>query len=141
MPANISPSPTGSWSGTALAPRRAFIMSTTPRKSAPGGPSCSRRRSGERRTCRPAPDGLRLRLHTADGAEQGNGTVQDAQRALDFDREVDVAWGVDDVHAVVTPEAGGRALVMVMPRSFSCSIQSIVAAPSWTSPMRCSRPV
>jgi hypothetical protein len=25
--------------------------------------------------------------------------------------------------------------VMVMPRSCSCSIQSIVAAPSWTSPI------
>ena len=33
------------------------------------------------------------------------------------------------------------ALVIVMPRSFSCSIQSIVAAPSCTSPIRCSTPV
>ena len=29
------------------------------------------------------------------------------------------------------------AEVMVMPRSCSCSIQSMVAVPSWTSPMRC----
>jgi hypothetical protein len=28
------------------------------------------------------------------------------------------------------------AAVMEMPRSCSCSIQSMVAAPSWTSPMR-----
>jgi hypothetical protein len=27
------------------------------------------------------------------------------------------------------------AAVMVMPRSCSCGIQSIVAAPSWTSPI------
>ena len=31
--------------------------------------------------------------------------------------------------------------VIVMPRSCSCSIQSIVAAPSWTSPILCERPV
>src|SRR6056297_3091333 len=33
------------------------------------------------------------------------------------------------------------AEVIVIPRSCSCSIQSIVAAPSCTSPMRCDRPV
>ena len=31
--------------------------------------------------------------------------------------------------------------VMVMPRSRSCSIQSITAAPSWTSPILCETPV
>ena len=31
--------------------------------------------------------------------------------------------------------------VMVMPRSCSCSIQSMVAAPSWTSPILCDLPV
>ncbi len=31
--------------------------------------------------------------------------------------------------------------VMVMPRSCSCAIQSIVAAPSCTSPSLCVRPV
>jgi hypothetical protein len=33
------------------------------------------------------------------------------------------------------------AEVIVMPRSCSCSIQSIVAAPSWTSPILCDLPV
>ena len=33
------------------------------------------------------------------------------------------------------------AEVIVMPRSCSCSIQSMVAVPSWTSPMRCVLPV
>ncbi len=33
------------------------------------------------------------------------------------------------------------ALVIVMPRSCSCSIQSIVAVPSWTSPILCETPV
>ena len=31
--------------------------------------------------------------------------------------------------------------VMVMPRSCSCSIQSMMAVPSWTSPSLCVRPV
>jgi hypothetical protein len=31
--------------------------------------------------------------------------------------------------------------VIVMPRSCSCAIQSIVAAPSWTSPILWERPV
>ena len=33
------------------------------------------------------------------------------------------------------------AEVMVMPRSCSCSIQSMMAVPSWTSPSLCVRPV
>src|SRR5712691_2622850 len=53
------------------------------------------------------PDGLRLRLNTCDRVEHGDGAVENAQRALDFGREVDVARRVDDVDAVVTPEAGG----------------------------------
>ena len=31
--------------------------------------------------------------------------------------------------------------VIVMPRSCSCAIQSITAAPSWTSPILCVMPV
>ena len=38
-----------------------------------------------------APHGLGLRLDAADGAEDADRAVEDAQRALDFDGEVDVA--------------------------------------------------
>src|SRR6185369_13833966 len=55
-----------------------------------------------------APDGLRLRLDAGDGVEDGDGAVEDAQAALDLDREVDVAGRVDDVDPVVLPLAGGR---------------------------------
>ena len=55
-----------------------------------------------------APDGLRLRLDAGDGVEDGDGAVEDAQRALDLDGEVDVARRVDDVDAVVLPLACGR---------------------------------
>src|SRR6185369_2021373 len=55
-----------------------------------------------------APHGLRLRLYAGNAVERCNRAVEHAQRTLDFDREVDVAGGVDDVQAVVVPEAGRR---------------------------------
>ena len=41
-----------------------------------------------------------------DGIEDNDASIQDAQAALDFDREVDMAGGIDDVDAVVGPIAG-----------------------------------
>jgi len=55
-----------------------------------------------------APDRLGLGLDATDGAEDSNGTVKDAQRALDLDREVHVAGGVDDLDTMVFPEARRR---------------------------------
>ncbi len=54
------------------------------------------------------PDGLRLRLDAGNRVEYGDGAIQHAQRALDLGGEVDVPRRVDDVDAVVAPEAGGR---------------------------------
>ena len=54
------------------------------------------------------PDRLGLRLDPADRAEDRAGAVQDAQGPLDLDGEVDVAGRVDDLDAVVLPEAGRR---------------------------------
>ena len=48
-----------------------------------------------------APHGLGLRLHAADRAQHEHGAVEHAQRTLDFDGEVDVPGGVDDVEAVL----------------------------------------
>ena len=47
-----------------------------------------------------APHRLGLRLDAGDRVEHRHRTVEHAQRALDFDREVDVAGRVDDVDAV-----------------------------------------
>ena len=55
-----------------------------------------------------AVDGDRLRLHAGDGAQHQDGAVEHPQCALDFDREVDVAWGVDDVEVVAVPFQVGR---------------------------------
>ena len=54
-----------------------------------------------------APHRLGLGLHAGHRVEDGDGAVEDAQRPLDFHREVDVARGVDDVDPVVAPRAGG----------------------------------
>ena len=82
-----------------------------------------------------APHRLGLGLDAGDGVEDGDGAVEDAQRALDLDGEVDVAGRVDDVDPVVVPWQVVAADVIVMPRSCSWGIQSMVALPSWTSPI------
>ena len=51
-----------------------------------------------------APDGLGLRLDAGDRVEDGDRAVEDAQAALDLDREVHVPGRIDDVDAMVTPE-------------------------------------
>ena len=53
-----------------------------------------------------APDRLRLRLDAALRAESRHRAVEDAQRTLHFDGEVDVARRVDDVDPVAFPGAG-----------------------------------
>ena len=53
------------------------------------------------------PHGFRLGFNTGNGVEHAHGTVEHAQRAFNFNGEVNVAGGVDDVDAAVFPEAGG----------------------------------
>ncbi len=48
---------------------------------------------------------------------------------------------VDTPSSVRSQKVVVAAEVMVMPRSCSCSIQSMVAAPSCTSPILCDLPV
>jgi hypothetical protein len=62
------------------------------------------------------PDGFRLRLDTADGAEDGAGAVEHTQRALHLDGEIHVPRRIDDVDPVLRillihalPEAGRRS--------------------------------
>jgi len=82
----------------------------------------------------PAAHGLGLRLHAGDGVEDGHGAVEDAERTLHLDREVDVARRVDDVDAVVAPEARRRGGRDGDPALLLLHHQSIVAVPSCTSP-------
>ena len=81
-----------------------------------------------------APDGLGLRLDAGDGVEDDDPAVEHAEAPLDLDREVDVAGRIDDVDAMSPQKQVVAAAVIVIPRSCSWAIQSMVAAPSWTSP-------
>src|SRR5262245_60100776 len=53
-----------------------------------------------------SPDGLGLRLNTTNGAKDGDRAIQYAKRPFDLSREVNVSRRIDDVDAVVVPEAG-----------------------------------
>ena len=96
------------------------------------------------------PHRLGLRLHALAGVEHRHRPIQDAQGALHLDGEVHVSRRVQDVDAVWSAGEGPRiglqkavvaAEVMVMPRCFSCTIQSSSVEPARTSPMAWMRPV
>jgi hypothetical protein len=55
-----------------------------------------------------APDGFGLRLDAGVAVQHRHGAVEDAQRTLDFNGEVHVSGGVDDVQALALPEGGRR---------------------------------
>jgi hypothetical protein len=54
------------------------------------------------------PYGFGLRLDALIAVEHAYRAVEHAQRPLDFDREIDVTGGVDDVETLVQPERGRR---------------------------------
>src|SRR6185369_7538677 len=56
-----------------------------------------------------APDGFGLRFDALVRIEHAYRAVEHAQRTLDFNGEVDVAGGVDDVQTLAVPERGGRS--------------------------------
>lgn len=87
------------------------------------------------------PDGFRLGLNACNRVKYRNCTVQNAERTLNLYGKVNVTRRIDDVNAVVFQKQVVAAEVMVMPRSCSCSIQSMVAAPSWVSPILWFTPV
>jgi len=84
------------------------IWSKVRLKSARCGPSCDEANARHAVLVGLAPDGFRLGLDAGDRVEHGDRAVEHAQRALDFSGEVDVARRVDDVDAVIAPEAGRR---------------------------------
>ena len=55
------------------------------------------------------PNGFGLWLYASNTVEHGNCTIENTQRALNLDREVDVARGIDDVDLVVVPSTGGSS--------------------------------
>ena len=54
-----------------------------------------------------SPNGFRLRFDTRDSVKDSNGAVKNSERSFNFDGEVNVSGGVNDVDDVVVPQAGG----------------------------------
>ena len=107
-PLNSDSAPMGSWMTAGRASRRSRIISTVRSKSAPmRSILLTKQMRGHVVLVGLAPHRLGLGLHAGHGVEDGDGAVEDAQRALHLDGEVDVARGVDDVDPVVAPRAGG----------------------------------
>jgi len=49
-------------------------------------------------------DSQGLTLHSAHGAQNQNGTIQNSKGALHFHREIHVTWGVDNIDVGVLPQ-------------------------------------
>lgn len=64
--------------------------------------------TGDFRVVRVAPVSLGLWLNAAGSAENANAAVENFKGAINFDGEVNVAWGVDDVELVAVPETSSR---------------------------------
>ena len=148
-PSKFSSAPIGTCIGTGFAPRRAFSWSTTLSKSAPMRSillTNARRGTPYLLAWRQTVSDCGCTPPTAQNTNTAPSSTR--KRTLDFDREVDVSGRVDDVEAVLRNERSMpvqkqvvAADVIVMPRSCSCSIQSMVAAPSCTSPILWLTPV
>ena len=156
MPSSLSSAPIGIWTGIGTAPVRSLIIRTQLKKSAPGLVHLVDEHDPRNLVAVGLPpDRFGLRLHTRIAVKQHDGTVKHGQRAFHLDGEIDVTGGIDDVEAVfdrsfavsaridgALPEGRGRGRGdRDATRSCSCSIQSIVAAPSCTSPILWDLPV
>ena len=115
-PTNLSSAPIGSWIGTAHAAQARLDLLDAAQEVGAGAVHLVDERDARHLVAvHLAPHRLGLRLHAGDRAEHCDGAVEHAQAPLHFDREVDVARGVDDVDAMLgevvlhpLPEAGGR---------------------------------
>ena len=107
-PTKRSSEPIGYCRAIGRAPSRTRIISSTRSKSAPvRSILLTKAMRGTPVLVGLAPDGFRLGLDAADGAEDSDGAVEHPQAALDLDGEIDVPGGVDQVDAVLAPETGG----------------------------------
>ena len=139
---NSASAPIGSCTGTGWAPRRSIIVCTESSKLAPmrsillmKAMRGTRYLSAWRQTVSdcgstPATESKTATAPSRTRRERSTSTVKSTCPGVS---RMLMRWSRQN--AVVAAE------VMVMPRSCSCSIQSMTAAPSWTSPILWVRPV
>ena len=136
MPRRSASAPIGSCSGTGWAPRRSIIVRIDMSKSAPmrsillmNAMRGTWYLSAWRQTVSdcgstPATESNSAMAPSSTRSERSTSTVKSTWPGVSM---MLMRWSRHS-HVVA-------ADVIVMPRSCSCSIQSIVAAPSWTSPI------
>ena len=136
MPRRSASAPIGSWIGTGCAPRRSIIVWIDMSKSAPmrsillmNAMRGTWYLSAWRQTVSdcgstPATESNSAMAPSSTRSERSTSTVKSTWPGVSM---MLMRWSRHS-HVVA-------AEVIVMPRSCSCSIQSIVAAPSWTSPI------
>ena len=141
-PVKSASAPIGSCTGTGWAPSRSIIVWTEFSKLAPmrsillmNAMRGTRYLSAWRQTVSdcgstPATESKTAIAPSSTRSERSTSTVKSTWPGVSM---MLTRWSRQD--AVVAAE------VIVMPRSCSCSIQSITAAPSWTSPILWVRPV
>ena len=128
--------PIGIWIGTAFAPRRSRMLSTPRQKSAPVRSSLlmkQKRGTPYRSACRQTVSDC----GSTPATPSNTTTAPSSTRRLRSTSTVkSTCPGVSMMLMRWSPQnAVVAAAVMVIPRSCSWGIQSIVAAPSWTSPI------
>jgi hypothetical protein len=124
--------------GTGLLPSCFSMLSTDLKKSAPSlSILLMKREGGHAVPLGLAPDRLRLGLDALLAVEDSDCSIQDAQARSTS--TVKSTWpGVSMMLTWSTVLPVGQVVaadVIVMPRSCSWAIQSMVALPSWTSPI------
>ena len=126
-PEKSAPEPTGMVTGTALAPRRVRMACTVLSKSAPGRSILFTKASLGTPNCSD------WRQTVSDWGSTPARTLRQRSTSM-----VKSTWpGVSIMLMTLSFQwQVVQAEVMVMPRSCSSGIKSIVAVPSWTSPMR-----
>ena len=135
-PRNAASLPIGIWTGTATAPSRSRIMSTTRQKSAPVRSSLFTKQK------RGTPYRSAWRQTVSDcgstpATPSKTTTAPSRTRRLRSTSTVKSTWPGVSIRLMrwSAQKQVVAAAVIVIPRSCSCSIQSMVAAPSWTSPI------
>ena len=136
-PLKLLSAPIGSWIGDRLGAEAVDdVRRGTGRSRRRSCPSCWRRRCAEPCTCRPGARPSRSAARRP-GCESSTHTAPSSTRSERSTSMVKSTWpGVSMMlRRLSFQNAVVAADVIVMPRSCSCSIQSMVAAPSWTSPI------
>ena len=142
IPVKSGPEPTGTWNGTALASRISFIPATAASKSAPSR-SILLTKAMRGTRCRSAWFQTVSDCGSTPETAQKTAIIPSSTRSERSTSSVKSTWPGVSIRLTVWPFQAQEmaAEAMVIPRSCSCFMKSMVALPSWTSPMRVVVPV